>query len=274
MWSVKEKLRIIAQQETFHSPGIGITNMKSIEITTAQNVTIEYELASLRERILAYVLDMLAIVVGYYVLVLLMKAVFGNSLLQGVSTFIIVWLSPVAGFFLYNILLEIWNGGQTLGKKAMNIKVVRLDGKDPEWGDVVLRAMLHLVDSLTSVGVIGLLLIKTTGKSQRLGDMAAHTTVIRLFGSHFMFQLENILNISSLETYTPVHPQVRMLSERDMIFIKNALARYHRYPNTAHYNAIEDLTTHLMPLLQIEQRPANRADFLKTLLRDYIVLTR
>ena len=170
--------------------------------------------------------------------------------------------------------MEIWNGGQTLGKKALNIKVVRLDGKDPEWGDVVLRAILHVVDSLASAGAIGLLLIKTTGKCQRLGDMAANTTVIRLFASHFMFRLENILNISSLETYTPMYPQVRSLSEQDLIFIKNVLTRYQNYPNTAHYNVMEDLTTQLMPLLGIEQRPANRSDFLKTLLRDYIVLTR
>lgn len=247
---------------------------KSIEITTTQNVTIEYELASLRERILAYVLDLLILVIGYYLLVLVMETIFGNSLFRGINDAVFVWLSPIAGFFLYNILFEIWNGGQTPGKKAMNIRVVRLDGKDPEWGDVVLRAVMHLVDSLASAGVIGLMLIKTTGKCQRLGDMAANTTVIRLFASRFLFRLEDILNISSLDTYSPVYPQVRKLNERDMIFIKNALTRYQNYPNAAHQNVVEDLTTHLMPLLDITQRPANRLDFLKTLLRDYIVLTR
>ena len=37
---------------------------------------------------------------------------------------------------------------------------------------------------------------------------------------------------------------------------------------------VEDLVTHLMPVLDIEKRPLNRIEFLKTLLRDYIVLTR
>ncbi len=248
--------------------------MKSIDITTTQNVTIEYEHASLRERILAYLLDSLILTVGYFMFVLLLKAIFGNGLFSGVSDFAFVWLSPIAAFFLYNILFEIWNGGQTPGKKAMNIKVIRLDGKDPEWGDVVLRSILHLVDSLASAGVIGLLLIKTTGKCQRLGDMAANTTVIRLFASRFLFRLEDILSISSLETYTPIYPQVRTLSERDMIFIKNALTRYQNFPNNAHYNVVVDLSSHVAPLLQLDQSPNNRVEFLKTLLRDYIVLTR
>jgi len=248
--------------------------MKSIEITTTQNVTIEYEHASLRERILAYLLDSLIISMGYYIFILLLQAIFGRGLFRGVSEFAIVWMSPIAVFFLYHILFEIWNGGQTPGKKALNIKVVRLDGKDPEWGDVVLRAIMHLVDSLASAGIIGLMLIKTTGKGQRLGDMAANTTVIRLFASRFLFRLEDILSISSLDTYTPVYPQVRSLSERDMIFIKNTLTRYQNFPNNAHYNVVVDLSSRVAPLLHLEHSPEDRVGFLKTLLRDYIVLTR
>jgi uncharacterized RDD family membrane protein YckC len=243
---------------------------KSIEITTTQNVTIEYELAPLRERILAWMLDLVIVVVGYILLYQLISLIFG-----GISDGAIVFfLLPLLLYFLYNIFFEIWNGGQTPGKMATNIKVVRLDGKDPEWSDVVLRALLQLVDSLFSAGVVGVLLIKTTGKRQRFGDMAANTTVIRLFGSHFAYRLEDILNISSLENYQPVFPQVRRLSERDMIFIKNVLSRRQTYANQAHDEVMEDLVTHLMPLLDIEQRPGNRPEFLKTLLRDYIVLTR
>lgn len=248
--------------------------MKSIEITTTQNVTIEYELAGMRERVLAYLLDWLILLLSYYALILLLRLLFGNVLFEGISSLVLVWLSPLGVFFLYHILFEIWNGGQTPGKRTMHIKVVRLDGKDPEWGDVVLRALLHLVDSLTSAGVIGLLLIKTTGKSQRLGDMAAHTTVIRLFSSQFQFKLDDILRISSLDTYQPVHPEVRNLSERDMIFIKNALTRYHLYPNAAHYNVVVDLSKHVAPLVHRSNYGSDPVEFLKTLLRDYIVLTR
>ncbi len=243
---------------------------KTIEITTTQNVTIEYELAPLGERMLAWLLDWVIVILGYslfYQLIALVFSGFGDAAIA-------FFLLPLLSYFLYNIFFEIWNAGQTPGKMAMNIKTVRLDGKDPEWSDVVLRTLLQLVDSIFSAGVIGALLIKTTGKSQRFGDMAANTTVIKLFGSRFAFRLEDILNISSIERYQPVFPQVRKLHEHDMIFIKNVLTRWQRYPNRAHEEVVEDLVTHLMPLLEIEQRPNDRVEFLKTLLRDYIVLTR
>ncbi len=104
--------------------------------------------------------------------------------------------------------------------------------------------------------------------------MAANTTVIKLFRSRYQFRLEDILSISSLQNYTPVFPQVRNLTERDMLFIKTVLTRQINYPNPAHITVVEDLITHLMAVLDIQQRPANRLEFLKTLLRDYIVLTR
>jgi uncharacterized RDD family membrane protein YckC len=243
---------------------------KTIEITTTQNVTIEYELASLRDRALAWLLDMVIVIFGYILFYQVIRLIFGG-ISDGAIAF---FLLPMLCYFLYNIFSEIWNGGQSPGKMVMNIKVVRLDGKDPEWSDVVLRALLQLVDSFFSAGVVGSLLIKTTGKSQRFGDMAANTTVIKLYGSQYAFRLEDIMNISSLDSYQPVFPQVRNLTERDMIFIKNVLNRHRSFPNQAHEEVVEDLVTQLMPLLDIEQRPANRVEFLKTLLRDYIVLTR
>jgi uncharacterized RDD family membrane protein YckC len=247
--------------------------MKSIEITTTQNVTIEYELARLRERGLAWFMDLMLVLLGYFIVLALVRVVLGSLLMGDISDMVLVLL-PFLGYFLYNIFFEIWNIGQTPGKAALGIKVVRLDGKDPEWSDVVLRAVLHLVDSLFSFSVIGAVLIKTTAKSQRLGDLAANTTVIKIKGNGYQFRLGDILGISTLDNYQPTYPQVRDLSEQDMIFIKNVLSRLQRYPNQAHQEVVEDLVTHLLPLLRLDQRPLNRVEFLRTLLRDYIVLTR
>ncbi len=247
---------------------------KTIEITTTQNVTIEYELASLRERALAWLLDFVIVVIGYVLFYQLLNAITFGWVAVFLDESVLLFFLPLLTFFLYHIFSEIWNGGQTPGKKVMNIRVVRLDGKDPEWSDVVLRSLLQLVDSLFSAGVIGALLIKTTGKSQRFGDMAANTTVLKMYGAQMTFRLEDILRINSLENYQPVYPQVRNLSARDMLFIKNVLNRQRAYGNAAHNRVVEELVTRLTALLNIEQHPANRIAFLQTLLRDYIVLTR
>jgi uncharacterized RDD family membrane protein YckC len=247
---------------------------KTIDITTTQNVTIEYDLAPMRERALAWVIDLVLVMVGYFIFLQILRTLLGDGLFDNMGWMMLVFLFPFVLFFGYNILFEILRAGQTPGKSAMSIKVVRLDGKDPEWADVLLRAVLHLVDSLFSFAVIGSLLIKTTPKSQRLGDMAANTTVIKIQGLRSQFRLDDILNISTLSNYQPVYPQVKSLGEKDMIFIKTVLMRFQRYPNQAHHEVVEDLVSHLMPLLGIEQRPKDRIEFLRTLLRDYIVLTR
>jgi uncharacterized RDD family membrane protein YckC len=244
---------------------------KTIEIRTTQNVTIEYELAGLQERAMAWLLDTFIVAFGYYPLVILILLVFpGMDNMWGIFVGVLMFLV----YFLYHICFEILKRGQSPGKMAMSIKVVRLDGKDPEWSDVTLRALLQLVDSIFCLGLIGGLLIKTTSKAQRLGDMAANTTLIKLQSANHAFRLNDILNISSLQNYTPVYPQVRHLSERDMIFVKSVLTRLNTYPNQAHEELVEDLVSKLMPILGIEHRPFNRIDFLKTLLKDYIVLTR
>jgi len=247
---------------------------QSIEICTAQNVTIEYELATLRERAMGYCLDILILLVVYIMLISVISATVGSEWLGSMGWTQIVATFPFISFFTYNVLFEIARQGQTPGKKAMGIRVVRLDGKEPEWSDVLLRTLLHLADSIFCMGVIGALLIKTTSRHQRLGDMAANTTVIKLYNLKYNFQLADILKISSSDNYEPVFSQVRSLSEQDMIFIKTVLDRRKAYNNQAHNEVVEDLVTHLMPILQIKTRPADRVEFLKTLLRDYIVLTR
>jgi uncharacterized RDD family membrane protein YckC len=245
--------------------------MKTIDISTTQNVTIEYELAPLRDRILAFLLDLAILLFSWFLLIQVFQLVLGHFEEVG---WLLAGISLMSGFLLYHIFFEIWNTGQSPGKRIMSIKVVRLDGKDPEWGDVALRAVLHMVDSLLSLGVVGILLIKTTAKSQRLGDMAANTSIIKLFSNQYQFRLEDILRISSLQNYTPVYPQVRQLTEKDMIFIKNVLSRQSKYANPAHDDVVEELVTHLMPILGVDRRPNNRIEFLKTLLKDYVVLTR
>jgi len=71
---------------------------KTIEIRTTQNVTIEYELAGLRERALAWMLDTGIVVVGYYILIILMMVIFGEvgnwwGVFFGIMLFLIYFLT-------------------------------------------------------------------------------------------------------------------------------------------------------------------------------------
>jgi uncharacterized RDD family membrane protein YckC len=79
---------------------------------------------------------------------------------------------------LYYILLEGYLG-QTVGKMLLGIKVVREDdGEVPGLGGATIRTLLRIVDGISSY-LVAFITVLISGKNQRLGDMAAHTLVVR-----------------------------------------------------------------------------------------------
>ncbi|MBN1896277.1 MAG: RDD family protein [Candidatus Aenigmarchaeota archaeon] len=68
--------------------------------------------------------------------------------------------------------------GQTIGKKIVNIKVVREDGKPMTYMDALLRTILRVVDGI-ALYLIGLIVVLSSEKNQRIGDMAAKTIVVK-----------------------------------------------------------------------------------------------
>ncbi len=245
--------------------------MQNIDIRTAQNVSINYELASLRERILAFVIDIVIVGMGYLIFCMLIFSAFDfdSNMFWGVM----LGVGPLAAFMLYQLSSEIFANGQSWGKKALSIRVVRLDGQEPSLSDYLLRAVFYLLDAFLSLGAIGAIFVTSSAKNQRLGDMSANTTVIRTKSS-MQISLENILSIDSIEEYEPVYTQVRQLKESDMLFVKEALERVRKHPNAAHQTAIQELSDRLRQILDIQEQPTDKVEFLKTLIRDYIVLTR
>ena len=244
--------------------------MQTIEIRTTQNVTIEYELASLRERFFAIFIDGLIVGSFYFVLIMIMANTAGSILFENP---VLIWLLLIGMFIFYQLFSEIFADGQSWGKKAMGIKVVRLDGKEPNLSDYLLRAAFHMIDSVMSLGILAALMISSSNKNQRLGDMTANTTVIRI-KFNLRFRLEDILKINTIEDYEPTYPEVRQLSEKDMLLIKTIISRYRKHRNKAHQDVINELVGNLVQQLDIDVPPRDKIAFLKTLIRDYIVLTR
>ncbi len=247
--------------------------MQTIEITTSQNVTIEYELAGLRERFFARLID--SIIIGFiWIALLIILAT--TTLIQSELVQQMVGVFPFWFIIIYDLLCDLFLSGQTFGKRTQRTKVVRLDGKPTSMGDYLIRSVLLLVDYPFTVGVIGALLISTSQYHQRLGDMAANVTVIKI-GTDRRFSLSDILNINTLDNYTPQYPQVRQLSEDDMLFIKNVILRFQKYRNTAHAEAVDALYEQLKKVLDVRldaQYTTEKLDFFKVLIKDYIVLTR
>ncbi len=68
--------------------------------------------------------------------------------------------------------------GQTIGKKIVNIKVVRKDGKPMTYMDALIRTILRIIDGMAFY-IVGLIVIVVSKEKQRIGDMAAKTLVVK-----------------------------------------------------------------------------------------------
>ena len=166
--------------------------MNKIEITTTQNVTIEYALSGFIYRAVAFFLDVVILVVSCSLLALLVNLVFGKA--AEIATYFTV--TPV--FFFYSLAFEQFNNGQSLGKMALKIRVIRIDGEKAAFQDYFMRWIfrgLDLYASLCSIAGFGVL---ASSKNQRLGDFLANTVVVRIEKNERM-KLQNLLRLNKLK---------------------------------------------------------------------------
>ena len=195
--------------------------MGKVRIQTAQNVDIEYEVASVGDRILAYLIDV-AIIIIYIMLVSLLfflgSKVLGDQVPPaGVIGLMVVLCLPI---LLYDLLLELFMDGQSFGKRQRQIKVVKLDGSQPGIGSYLLRWLLRLIDLTMFSGGVALITILINGKGQRLGDIAAGTAVVKL---KQRATLDGTIFVEVGADYIPVFPLVAGLDAGAIATVKEVL---------------------------------------------------
>ena len=94
--------------------------MHTIAVRTTQNVFIHYPLASVGDRILGYLIDLLINIVYLVAMIVLLSSLEIETIWVLISLLVLPYL-------FYKLLFEIFMNGQTPGKRAMNIKVVRVE---------------------------------------------------------------------------------------------------------------------------------------------------
>ena len=121
-------------------------------------------------RVLAAIVDLLIVSVGG---ALILYA--GDSLSGGRQSAL---TAVILGWALYYYFALESGDGQTLGKKIMNLRVIRADGARTGMREIAVRTLLRVVDGLF-VYLVGLVVMLVTGnRRQRLGDIAAGTVVV------------------------------------------------------------------------------------------------
>ena len=245
--------------------------MATLRIHTTQNVTLQYEVGSVGDRLLAALLDYLVLLAYGVLLGLLFKAVGDNSPsrainysdpaeLVGVALAALI-LSP---FIFYFLACEIFFNGQTLGKKARHLRVMRLDGTPPRLGDYFLRWLLRPLEIIATVGGLATITVLLNGRGQRLGDLLAGTAVLSLRPAVTPRAPEAEIPAG----YQPVFEQAAQLSDHDVALLRQLLHHSLRQQN---YLLLHDTALKIKQLLGVGSDLSDEA-FLQTVLRDHASL--
>ena len=236
--------------------------MDSIEILTGQNVIIQYQSATILQRIGARLLDYFFIFVYFFLIYFYFWDILIRVLDRDKTLIILTLLSlPAMG---YHFIFEAMLGGKTPGKMIVKIKVTNSDGSISGIGSYFLRWLLSLIDVFFLWGSVGTLFILVSKNHQRLGDMAAGTIVVKTDPA-LAFDLDESYYVFS-DDYEPTFIHVDRLTSGQIAFITNLLIEPKN--KSAVSGSITELANKVKAILNVESNLDDRK-FLETIVRDY-----
>jgi len=201
--------------------------MSTISITTPQNIEVEYDLASLGERVVGFILDRLIVIA--YVVGMIMFIGF-SDLKNFVQNNLWLTVFLVIPIFFYHVLCEVFLNGQSFGKRIMKMKVVSIRGNEPTLSQYLMRWIFRIVDFNLFSPTIALIVVAITKNNQRVGDLVAGTTLVKTIART---KLEDTLFVEEIgENYEPNYPEVVDLKDSDMQLIKEILNNIQKSGNT------------------------------------------
>ena len=258
--------------------------MSVIQIATPFNIDLEFEIAEFHKRLFAYLIDFTILILFFISMKYFYYGGFDkvdkDVLENHVGIDILTISIPM---LLYSLVTEVMMHGQTVGKKLMNIRVISLDGGEPELSQFITRWMFkafewpfffgyvlltreNLIVYIVLTGFFGIvviIIIAVSKKNQRLGDFAANTVVVN---TKSVFSVEDTVFMDIQQAdYIVQFPEVLKLSDRDINTIKNVISMFNKNHNAQTSTRV---AFKIQEVLNIKtDMPA--IDFLEKLLADY-----
>ena len=244
--------------------------MSKIQIKTTQNILLAFEPASIGERMGAFAIDFV-LIMGYGYLASVIIDLSGYSFFTNPWEFFAISSVLMLPAAFYPLISESLMQGQTVGKRIMKIRVLKIVGYQASFGDFFIRWLFTFVEVDLFMGSAALISIISSKYSQSLGDFTAGTAVITE---------RNKMNISHtiLEelsyTYQPLFTQAEVLlfSDQDAQTIKNYLALALKSKNG--HLTIARLADKISEISKREHISfTKKSDFVQQFLKDYSFYT-
>lgn len=265
--------------------------MSIIRVPTSFNIDLEFEMAEFHQRMFAWLIDVVLQILYLLIAIRIIRDSITTSDILDPSTDLklLLLLVPLPLYF-YHPICEIFLNGQSIGKKILGLQVVSEDGGRPSISQFIIRALIRAGDwAIVSILLLNfailfnkelrifllasfllliadIILVAASKKSQRLGDILAHTLLVNTKAKG---KMEESVFVEVADNYIPVFPQIMHLSDSDINAIKSILDTAAK-KSDFHLAAIasEKIKNHLK--IETSMAPF---DFLETLMKDYNYLS-
>jgi uncharacterized RDD family membrane protein YckC len=195
--------------------------------------------------------------------------------------------------FLYHPIMEITMNGQSIGKKIIGIRVVNETGGRPSISQFLIRWLLRVSDVWIAIVILiiaslsqysgdaemtfalvaalaflvtDIILVISSSKGQRIGDVLARTILINV---RTKGNIEETVFQEVADSYVPSFPQIMQLSDKDINAIKSILAAARKRGDI---QMAETASAKIRNHLNIETNMA-AFDFLEVVMKDYNYLS-
>ena len=270
--------------------------MAVIKVPTSFNIDVEFEVPEFYRRLLALIIDIVIEFFYYKIAMAIFKEIIFSYDLNDMDSHYdlqAIGLLFVLPIMLYHVVLEITMNGQSVGKKIMSLRVVNENGGKASISQFLIRWLLRISDvwivllilimasspnfmedmettfiilAALAFLITDIILVVTSKKGQRIGDILAHTILIR---TNAKTSIEETVFQEVSDSYTPSFPQIMQLSDRDINAIKNILETARKRGD---FNMVEAASEKIKSHLKIETT-LGPFDFLETLMMDYNYLS-
>jgi uncharacterized RDD family membrane protein YckC len=231
-----------------------------IGIQTTQQIELEHSVASIGERVLAGIIDY----------IVLFGIIITGSLITALTGVKLLWIVFMIPVLVYQLIMDLVFSGQSVGKKIMKIKIVKLDGSKASFFTYFIRWTFRLIDINLSIGAVGTISIILNSNGQRVGDMAAGTCVVRLAKNP---GIQSML-VEVPANYEPQFHQVINLSDNDLKTLQEVVDLWNQSLDFTNVDLSEAqrIVEHARQAFEKKlniSSPLSDSVFLSTLLKDY-----
>lgn len=276
--------------------------MQKLVIKTPLNVNVDVQHAGVGLRLVAFLLDLIFIYFYIWALSYTFFDLFGvqgnifdgGTLHYDVHVFLeILFVILLFPALFYSLWTEFLFNGQTFGKMICKIRVVKLNGYKAGFTEYFTRWIFRFVDFWTGsfmllffipifgldtamilaammtmmTGIVAFISIIRTRNSQRLGDIVAGTTVLKLREKH---SIDITILEEIQETYIPKYSQVMKLSDNDARIIKDTFVIARK---TRDYATLRRLRSRLEEVMDVKGEQSD-VEFIDRVMKDFNYYTQ